>query len=317
MSNIMRLVVEPPTFQPSPYGLLTVVDQRPSTDPHWQMGITYVDTCGGMGVTLDACTTSAPAITGSGSIPAKAATTSRSFWGATPFTVFEEIDCSPPDFYDRREEVMQQALNRFETFQVERTFWTGLAPERNNSGGAANGVLPHLAANTAVVEGISSGNIGPAVTLQQAATIPTGAALNAVDALGVLEGALAACLNGTGVIHVPQALAPTLALLLTRQGNRLVTPNGNTVAIGAGYPGTSPSGTAPALGTAWMYATGPVIMYRGDPNMRLLDGAAPVNRSIDTVKAIVERTYLLSYDCCLFAQLVNTSSFFSTSTGTP
>jgi len=314
MSQSMRLVVEPPVFQPSPYGLLTAVDPRPSTDPHWQMGITYVDTCGGMGVTLDACTTSAPGITGVGSIPAKASTTTRSFWGATPFTVFEEIDCSPPDFYDRRQQVMQQALNRFESFQVERTFWTGLAPERNSSGGTANGVLPHLAANAAVIE---TGNIGPAITLQQAATVPTGAALNVVDALGALEAALAICLNGTGIIHVPQALAPTLALLLQKQGSRLITPNGNTVAIGAGYPGTSPSGTAPALGTAWMYATGPVIMYRSEPNMRLLDGAAPINRSVDTVKAIVERTYLLSYDCCLFAQLVNTSSFLATSTGTP
>lgn len=314
MSQSMRLVVEPPVFQPSPYGLLTVADPRPTTDPHWQMGITYVDTCGGAGVTLDPCTTSAPAITGAGSIPSKAPTTTRSMWGATPFTIFVEVDCSPVDFWERREDVMRQALNRFESFQVERTFWTGLAPERNNSGGTANGVFPHLAANAAVIE---TGNIGPAITLQQAATVPTGAALNAVDALGVLEGALAGCLNGTGTIHVPQALAPTLALLLQKQGNRLVTPNGNTVAIGAGYPGTSPSGTAPALGTAWMYATGPVIMYRSEPNMRLLEGGGLLNRSIDTVKAIVERTYLLAYDCCLFAQLVNTSSFFATSTGTP
>lgn len=314
MSQQMRLVVDPPVFTPSPYGLLTAVDLRPSTDPHWQMGVQWTDTCGGAGVTLDACTTSAPAITGSGSIPAKAATTTRSQWGATPFTVYAEVDCSPVDFYERREDVMRQALNRFENFQVERTFWTGLAPERNNSGGQANGVLPHLAANSAVIE---TSLTGFQTTLQLAATVPTGVALNVVDALGALEAALASCLDGTGIIHVPQALAPTLALLLTRQGNRLVTPNGNTVAIGAGYPGTSPAGANPALGTAWMYATGPVFMYRGEPNIRLMDGAAPLNRSIDTVKAIIERTYLLGYDCCLIAQLVNTASFIATSTGTP
>lgn len=313
MSTSARLFVDPPTFSPSPYGLLSAVQPRPDTDPHWQMGVNWVDVCGGAGVTLDPCTTSAPVITGSGMITSKAPTTSRTLWGATPFTVYLEVDCSPVDFWEQKETVMQRALDRFETFQVERTFWTGLAPERNNSGGIANGVLPHLASNAQVVENTFGGNI----ILQQAATVVTGAALNVVDALGVLEGALASCLNGTGIIHVPQALAPTLALLLQRQGNRLISPNGNTVAIGAGYPGTSPTGAAPALGTSWMYATGPVFMYRGAPNIRLLDGAASLNRNVDTVKAIVERTYLLGYDCCLIGQLVNTSSFIATSTGTP
>jgi hypothetical protein len=315
MSQSARLVVDPPVFIASPYGLLSTVDMRAETDGHWQMGITWEDICGGMGVTLDACTTSAPAITGSGSIQAKAKTTSRSLWGATPFTVFAEVDCSPPDFWENREATMQMALNRFESFQVERTFWTGLAPERNSASGTVNGVLPHLAAAAGDV--IKDNLTGYSVTLQQQATIVTGAALNVVDALGALEGALAACLNGTGIIHVPQALAPTLALLLTRQGNRLLTPNGNIVAIGAGYPGTSPFGVAPALGTAWMYATGPIFGYRSAPTMRLMDGAAPLDRSVDTVKAIIERTYVLGYDCCLFAQLVNTASFIATSTTTP
>src|SRR5262245_57925566 len=99
MSQIARLVVDPPTFTPSPYGLLTAVDMRASSDLHWQMGVTWEDICGGTGVTLDACVTSAPPITGSGSIPPKAATTARSFWGATPFTVYVEVDCSPVDFY--------------------------------------------------------------------------------------------------------------------------------------------------------------------------------------------------------------------------
>lgn len=316
MSQSMRLIVDPPVFTSSPYGLLSAVENRPGVDGHWRMGVTWEDICGGAGVTLDPCTTSAPAITGTGNIGPKAATTRRTLWGATPFTVYGEVDCSPVDFFEQRERIMQQALDRFESFQVERTFWTGFAPERNNQGGVANGVLPHLAANTAVTETLA----GVSITLQQAATIPTGAALNVVDALGALESALAACLNGTGIIHVPQALAPTLALLLKQQGSRLVTPNGNIVAIGAGYPGTSPAGVAPALGTCWMYATGPVFMYRDTPTMRMMDGAAsmaPMSGSINTVKAIIERNYVLGYDCCLFAQLVNTSSFLATSTGTP
>jgi len=312
MSNFARLNVDPPVFTPSPYGLLSTVDSR-TDDVHWQMGVTWEDICGGTGVTLDPCVTSAPNVTGA---PNKSATTSRTFWGATPFTVYVEVDCSPVDFYQNREQTMLQALNRFESFQVERTFWTGLAPEKNSTGGTANGVFPHLASNSAVVEGATV-NLGPSVTLQQAATVPTGVALNVVDALGALEQQLAGCLNGTGVIHVPQSLAPTMALLLQKQGNTLLTPNGNRVAIGAGYPGTSPAGAAPSLGSVWMYATGPVFMYRGAPEMRLLEGAAPLNRSINTVKAIIERNYVLGYGCCLAAQLVNTASFIATSTTTP
>lgn len=313
MSTIARLVVDPPAYVPSPYGLLSAVDLRAGEDLHWQMGVNWEDICGGAGVTTDACVTSAPAVTGVGLIPPKAATTSRSGWGATPFTVYVEVDCSPVDFYDRREELVRYALNRFESFQVERTFWTGLAPERNNVGGLPNGVLPHLASNAAVVET----SLGHTITLQQAATPVTGVALNVVNALGALEQQLANCLNGTGVIHVPQALAPDMALLVQKVGNRLVTPNGNTVAIGAGYPGTSPAGATPAAGTVWMYATGPVFAYRGEASARMLEGAAPVDRSLNTVKAIVERTYLLGYGCCLAAQLVNTASFIATSTTTP
>jgi hypothetical protein len=308
-----RTFVDPPTFTPSPYGLISAVQLRPAADPHWQMGVNWEDVCGGAGVTLDACSTSAPAITGTGLIPPKSATTGRTLWGATPFTVYLEVDCSPVDFYDQQEQIMRTVLDRFASFQIERTFWTGLAPEQNNLGGVANGVLPHLASNAAVVET----SIGKSITLQQAAVVVTGAALNAVDALGVLEGGLANCLNGVGIIHVPQALLPTLSLLLTKQGNRLVTPNGNTVAVGAGYPGTSPAGATPGLGTSWMYATGPVFMYRGEPQIRMMQNGASLNRTNDTVKAIIEQTVLLGYDCCLLAQLVNTSSFFATSVSGP
>src|SRR5262245_61592688 len=117
MTNAARLNVGPPTFTPSPYGLLTAVDFR-TDDLHWQMGITWEDVCGGTGVVLDPCTTSAPGVTG---VATKQATTSRSFWGATPFTVYAEVDCAPIDFYENREALMTQALNRFESRSEEHT----------------------------------------------------------------------------------------------------------------------------------------------------------------------------------------------------
>lgn len=310
----MRLHVDAPVFTPSPFGLLAVAEPRDGGDPHFQMGVQWEDVCGGASTTVADCDTSAPVITGSGMIPAKSATTTRSLWGATPFTVYTEVDCSPVDFWDNQDVVAQRAFDRYESFAAERAFWTGVALDKNQSGGFQNAVLPHLASSAAVTET----SLGRTTTLQLAATIVTGAALNVVNALGALEGALAACLNGTGVIHVPQALAPDMALLVVKQGGRLYTPNGNLVVIGAGYPGTGPSTptTPPTLGTAWMYATGPVFAYRSTAKIYAKQGER-IDRTVDTVKTIVERTYVLGYDCCLFAQQVNTASFIATSTSTP
>ena len=308
----LRQNVDPPVYTPSPYGLLSALDFRPDTG-HWRAGLQWRDTCGGAGTTVDYCVTSAPVVTGSGSVAANVATAPFSQWGATPFTVYVEIDCSPVDFFENRDALIQNALNKYETYWVEHAFWTGYANDRSNGGSAAaNAILPHLAANSAVNES----NLGFTTQLQLAATVVTGAALNVLDALGALEGALATCLNGTGMIHVPQALAPTMALILERRGNRFISPNGNAVVIGAGYPGTSPSGGAPALGTSWMYATGPVFGYRGDAKI-VGDPKQTIDRSTNTMKVIIERTYALGYDCCLLAQLVNTSSFFASSTSGP
>lgn len=312
MSTNARLYVEPPLFTPTPYGLLSVVDLRPSGDPHWQAGVTWVDVCGGSGTFSDYCLTSAPAVTGAGQVVPKTATTSRSQWGAVPFTVYAEIDCSPVDFYDNQDAVIEAALARYESYEVERTFWTGNVFTKNGAGGVVNGVLPHLASNAQVLD------TGSRIILQQAATVVTGTGVNIVTALGLLEGALATCLNGVGVIHVPQSVAPVMAGLgLIRQnGQQFRTINGNLVAIGAGYPGTAPDGSAPGLAQGWIYATGPLFAYRSTPKLLTANGAS-VSRNDNTVKAIVERNYVIGYDCCLFAVKVNDASIIAVSTTTP
>lgn len=316
MSTNARLYVEPPTFTPTPYGLTSVVDFRPDGDPHWQAGVNWVDTCGGSGTFSDYCLTSAPAVTGSGQVVPKAATTSRSQWGAIPFTVQVEIDCSPPDFFENADAIISAALARYESYEVERTFWTGNVFTKNGAGGVVNGVLPHLASNAQIVD--SATGTETRIILQQAATVVTGTAVNVVTALGLIEGALATCLNGTGIIHVPQSVSPVMAGLgLIRQsGQQFRTINGNLVAIGAGYPGTAPDGSAPGLGAGWIYATGPIFAYRGTPRLLTKDGAA-IDRSTNTMKAIVERNWLLGYDCCLFAVKVNDANVIAVSTTTP
>lgn len=299
-----RLYVPAPTALPEPYGLLTVADVRDSSDPHWRAGVQWQDVCGIGGTTFEYCATSSPYVTGAP--PSKAANATQTLWGATPFTVYAEVDCSPPGFWDSAETTIRNALARVEGWQVERAFWTGIA------GGVGNVALPHLASAVQLTDPVAGGT--GAVTLQLAATVVTGGgvALAPGVALGALEQSLADCYKGQGVIHVPPTLIPTLAGNghIRPVGGRLQTYNGNLIAAGAGYPGTGPDGTAPALGHSWMYATGPVFAYRG-PITLVGENEARLIRSTNTAQVRAERTYLLGYDCCLQAVLVSPTAIVS------
>lgn len=297
MATGARLPVNPPAFTLPPYGLLTAVEMRNPGDPHWQAGVEWQSICGGGGSTYDECVW-LNATTGDvlDEPPAKSATADTDTWGATPFTVFEEIDCSPVGFIADSEAKARETLLRNEQYQVEQIFWTGAVA------GVADAQYPHLASTTAVVATEASGFT---VTLQNAATTITGTGLCAQAALGQLEGAFADCYRGTGIIHVPLDLIPYFdeAYLLHREGNRLVTTNGNTVVAGSGYPGTSPAGATTA-GHQWIFMTPPVFAYRS--NVRVFPQESTLDRNVNTVKAIAERNYLLGYDCCLVAVAVST-----------
>jgi hypothetical protein len=257
----------------------------------------------GMGsLTYDECiaTTGAP----DGPVPepsVKDANVDSVLRGATPFTPYVRFDCSPVGNEEARR-VANDALARSEAWQVERAFWTGVADGQDV-------IFPHLAANAEVEDGQE--------TLLQTAASPvvTGGAVDIVSGLGLLEQALADCYGGVGVIHVPAKLLPTLdgnGLLRPVQGRdvgsgqfgrQLQTLNGNLVAIGAGYPGTGPDGTDPGDDASWMYATGAVFMYRSEAKIHT--DAQSLNRDNNTLEMIAERTYVLGWDCCHLAVLVN------------
>jgi hypothetical protein len=286
-----RLYVAPPSFTPAPYGLLSVAQARyDETNPHWRAGVTWQSLCGIADSTYDSCL----AVTGTGDPPdppSKAATATWQARGATPFTVYAEFDCSPAVFAAQSQRLGEESLTRTESWQVEQAFWTGLA-------GGQTVVFPHLAADAQVLD-------TEGVLLQTASTAVTGV-VDIVEGLGTIEKALADCLNGVGVIHVPAELIPTMSALslLVEDRGRLRTWNGNWVAAGAGYPGTAPDGTAPAAGTSWIYGTGPVFAYRSAVEVMPLSSI--VNRSNNDVQAIAERTYVLGFDCCHVAALIST-----------
>lgn len=286
-----RQIVEPPSFTPLSYGLLSVVENITPQDSHWQNGVTYTSHCvTGMGaITWDECIT----VTGAGGPPpaplTKTGNVSTTHRGAIPFTPMVEFDCSPVG-NEQATEAAQRALAQAEPFQVERAFWTGQAV----SGGPGL-IFPHLAADANIVD-------AQGILLQ---TVPvTGGPFDAAEGLGFLEAQLGSCYGGRGVIHVPAFALPTLVAwdLVTVSGPTLKTTKGNLVAVGDGYPGTSPAGTAPSAGRSWIYATGAVFAYRSQvaiPSLR-----ESIDRSENTVKMIAERTYVLGYECCYIGALI-------------
>ena len=50
--------------------------------------------------------------------------------------------------------------------------------------------------------------------------------------------------------------------------------------------------------------TPPIFAYRTNP--RVFSRETTLDRTVNTVEAIAERTYLLGFDCCLFGIAVNT-----------
>jgi hypothetical protein len=293
-------VVEPPAPSPAPFGLLETVGPAVDDqgDRHWQAGIVYQALCPSGGSTYSECL----AVTGVGAPPPPpelADNVDLNLRAATPFTVFAQFDC-PPVGQPERDELAGRALARVEGWQVERAFWSGVA-------GGQPVVFPHLAEDTALL-----GPPGPPqYTLQTAATVPTThgpADLPATKVMGALEGALGSCYRGQqGVLHVPAAALATLqaARLVERRGAQLTSPAGHLVVAGGGYPGSGPDGAQPAAGLLWVYATGRVFYYRGP--VRTFPLAEGFDRARNTARMIAERTYLLAWDCCHFAALLNTT----------
>lgn len=279
-----RQIVTPPAFTTLPYGLWDAVQKPAPPSLHWRQGVTWIEHCPTGGTTYDECLS----VTGTGAPPAPAAkadNVDQTFRGATPFTVFAEFDCSPVGLAEA-ESAATDALARVEQQQVEAAFWTGVA-------GGQTLAFPHLAADTQVLDAQN-------IVLQPAATTAvTGA--DAAHALGELEDQLGDCYAGQGLIHIPRNVLPTFAAsnLIVERDGQLFTPGGNLIVVGGGYTGSAPDGTAPAAGTAWIYATGAAFGYRSDvffTNVR-----DSLDRAENTVRMLAERTYVIGFECCLIA----------------
>lgn len=109
--------------------------------------------------------------------------------------------------------------------------------------------------------------------------------------LGYLEQMLAQTYGGQGVIHMSRLTATYLWEYLQVQGGKLVTKLGTPVVAGAGYDAISTP-----IDEFYMFASGPVVIYRGDVDTR----QNAVSKSNNEVSIIAQRDYVLGWDCQVF-----------------
>lgn len=281
------------SFTLPPYSLESVVEWREDADRHWRAGIEWQKVCPGSSSTYDECVVELVA-GDDDDIPApppKTATAEIELYGASAWTLYSLVECSAVGFYEGSRDLVEEVFRQDEVRRMEATFWTGVV------GGQSNFAVPHLMDASGTV------TTSDQAILQMATTTITGTGYTAEVALGLLEKAFADCYPGVGVLHVNPLVADLLqeAYLLVKDGDALYTVNGNRVVIGRGYPGTGPSGEA----GNWMVITPPVFGYRSD--VTVMEQESTLNREVNTVQAIAERTYLLAYDCCLIAISVSTT----------
>ena len=287
------VIVEGPGFTPLPYGLISVAGPQTPGDRHWYQGVQFQpDVCAAALSLTTICVTGLGAtgtpVTGVPSVAAE------------PFRVYALIECAPVgqgNDMERLRTRAEAALTDGEARALEHVVWTG---------NAGNGVVrPHLAEDTAVL-GTAQGAL--AISLQTAATVlNSGTAMDVVEAFGSLEGALAACYGGVGVIHVPRAAVPHLANknLCQVRGGQLVTYNGNLVAAYSPGDRTNPAGSDPAAGTTYFYATGAVSIWRS-PTIEVGVGTPDfLDRETNTVAFMAYRYYAAAWECCHIGALVS------------
>lgn len=267
MVQIAPMVVDGAPRLALSYGLFTVLSPRPEGDGRWQNGIVWEPlSCGPVsGFGAFSCTDDDPL-----GLP-KGFNLNPDGGEAVPFGVYASYACSPVGrTIEEAQSRARAILAAREEAAVERTLWNG---ELGNT--------PNLAADA---EDLTPGS----------------GAVDPVRAIGLLEKFNGANYGSQGVIHLPldAAIAAIGAYVVFRDGARLVTGLGTPVVAGAGYPGTSPTGTDPDPGETWGYVSPALIGYRSEvfaPTDRVGD---LLDRSNNTLYGMAERSYVLGYDPC-------------------
>ncbi len=171
--------------------------------------------------------------------------------------------------------------------------------------------LLELTKSRAVEHELWTGTMGPGnlhLASVGATQLNGGAATGPRAALAALTQAIASCGGGNrGMIHAPAYAVELWSDWLVEDGDVLRTKvRGDIVIPGAGYPGTSPAGAAPADGTTWAYATGMVSVLLGEVEIVPDEDGQALDRRTNSLIYRAERSAAATWDgCCHYGVLVN------------
>lgn len=151
----------------------------------------------------------------------------------------------------------------------------------------------------AVEKAISQGSevsSNPTLGDTNLAILAGGAAVTPDVGLSYLEDAIGA--KGVrGIIHATPAVVAAWGFDKLRQGDALVTANGNYVAAGGGYIGADPAnGSTAAAGQAWAFATAGVEVRTTEMMLISPEEGEVLDRSTNDVVYRAERYVLATWD---------------------
>jgi hypothetical protein len=204
----------------------------------------------------------------------KTLTSQKSTIVANPFIVFSNILCAPVGLDDPRlKGFLYDQLAAGEQAAVENIFSRQLFAQS-----------PGLSNNAAVVD----------------LTPTPGTAVDPVKAVSLLESWLYARYGLPGVIHAPESMSAYFSNLYIHGGrseNYWRTLGGTAISFG-NYAGRSPADAAPAVNETWLYITGEVAIWRtADSDLFVTSIADTLNRTTNQLTAVMEREYVVSFDC--------------------
>jgi hypothetical protein len=283
MPQLYHPVSSPDTAAAS-FGLVNSGTLVKETDDHWQGGYAFENfLCRSMIRNVNPLDSTKQDVVWTPDL-------TQNFVNYTPFVI--DVTDSMSTIGHTMEEVrarLKDTLEKSSQKALEREFWTGAL---STASGWGNQYL---------------------ATAGTTDLTPVGGSVPAKTGLAMLEGAIGSCAGGyNGTIHGTRDAISSIIVFMDKggeSGDTLYTPLGNMVIAGAGYTGTSPAGVAPAAGTSWLYATGPVNVRLGEMLTFPEDDKYwnnSYNATINNIELRAERFGAASWSgCCVYAVHVN------------
>ena len=225
---LVKGYIEAPAGAPAKFGLFSVADLSPMTDPHWNSGIIWeTQFCGVANVALQPCEVDA-------FTDEKEPFNNESDTEAEPLTIYAMAECRGPADFQRGAARATNALVRGGERAVERGVW-----QRMMGDAAIDDLTPGTVTDPVT---------GLAILEREIADLyPGQATIHMPRNLATVIGTRALAQHGN---HLETIL-----------GSLVAAGAGYSV-------DTGPGGSAPVTGETWMIATGAVRILRGTMNVK-------------------------------------------------